>query len=192
MCKRADRAQGFSILELMVVLTLFGVFFSALQEPVLVGLRSLDSADTREAARTQLARALDQFTREVTMARNVDRATGTRFQFDADFDGDGASSNITPEERNINYEYDAAADEWLRSDTDTSAGQETVLISNVTSLDYNYYETGSTTESAACDSTGSCGSNCCRSEVRVVVVTATVTRDSETMTMSASAFLENR
>jgi hypothetical protein len=174
----------------MVVLALFGLFFGALQEPVLIGLRSLDSADDREHLRLQLARALDRLTREATMARNVDRATDTRFQFDADWDGDDSSSGSTvPEERNINYEVSGS--QLLRSDADTSSGQETVLISNLSSLDFNYYESGSTTESASCDSTGSCGSNCCRSEVRVVVVTATATRGDETMTMSASAFLEN-
>ena len=182
--------RGLSILELMIVLTLFGLFFSALQEPILIGLRSLDSADDREDLRLQLTRTLDRFTREASMARNVDRAQDQRFQFDADWNGDGSSSGSTvPEERNINYEVSSGR--LLRSDADTVAGQETVLISNLSSLDFNYYESGSTSESTSCDSTGSCGSNCCRSEVRVVVVTATATRGNETISMTSSAFLEN-
>ncbi len=185
---RAERAErGFSIIELMVVLTLLSFFFGAVYDTVIVGLRSVGSADTREDLRMQLTRALDRFTREVRMARNVTFAQDQQFQFDADFNADGNSTD--PGEATINYQVSGT-----HLNRSQGGGSPVAVISNLSissPLDFNYYEQGSTTESATCDSTSSCGSNCCRSEVRVVVITTTVTRGNETISMTSSAFLGN-
>jgi len=170
----------------MIVVTLLASFFGAVYETVIVGLRSVGSANTREDLRMQLARTLDRFTREVRMARNVNVALDQQFQFDADFNNDGLS---TGNEVAINYQVSGT-----NLNRSQGGGSPVAVIRNLSisiPLDFNYYEQGSTAESATCDSTSSCGSTCCRSEVRVVVITATVTNGNETISMSSSAFLGN-
>ena len=179
--------RGFSIMELMVVMTLLSLFLGAVYETVMVGLRSVGAADAREAIRFQVTRSLDRFTREVRMAQTVDRAQDQRFQFDADFNGDGDSGDAG--EANINYQVSGT------TLTRTQGGSTVTLIENLTPTSaadlFQYYEVGSTSESDSCDNTSGCGGNCCRSEVRVVVINPTVTTSNESISTASSAFLGN-
>ena len=186
--------RGLSLLELMVVMTLLGIFFGAVYETVLVGLRNVGSADTREGLRLQLARTLDRFTREVRMARNVTAATDTQFQFDADFNGDGDATDSG--EAGVNYQISGT------TLTRAQGGVTITILNNLSSASavdvFQYYELNGTTESDTCNNGSGCGtatctpSGCqCLCEVRVAVLTATVTTGSETLTMSDSAFLGN-
>ena len=83
----------------MVVTVLLGGFLAVAYHVFIVGLRVVNVASTRERIRLQMAQVLDRLTREAATARNVDRAQGTRFQFDADYDGSGSSSGT---ERDVN------------------------------------------------------------------------------------------
>ena len=93
--------QGFSLLELFIVISLLGVFVVGIYQTVIVGLRVVDDADDRAGLRQQVLHTLDRFTREVGMAKVVDTAKASEFQFDADFDGDGDSEDT---ETNILYQ----------------------------------------------------------------------------------------
>ena len=186
--------HGVSLIELMIVLTLLASFFGVVYESVIVGLRTVGTANTREDLRLQLARTLDRFTREVQMVRNVDVATDTQFQFDADLNGDGDATDSG--EANISYQV-------VGTTLTRSQGSATItLIGNLSSASavdvFNYYETSATTESDTCDNSAACGTatctplGCqCRCEIRVVVLTVTVTNGNETISMSSSAFLGN-
>ena len=66
-----------------------------------------------------------------------------------------------------------------------------IILSNLTAFDFNYVEQNATASQATCDSTSSCGSNCCRSEARVVQVTMTATRGQETISVSGAVYLRN-
>ena len=182
-------ARAFTILELVVVTSLLGLFFGAVYETLHVALRSVGAADRREQMRTQLVRVLDQFTREVRMARDVDEADDDDFQVDVDTDGNGSSSGT---ERDVNYVYDAANDILTRAH---SGGSTVTLLRNLTAFDFDYYESNSSTLNESCTFTSSCGGRCCEDDVRVVIVTATVTSGSgqaaETITETASVFLGN-
>lgn len=173
----------------MVSVSLLAVFIGAMYETVLTGLRAVNAGDERERLRMELTNALDRLTREASMARNVDRGRDTRFQFDADYDGDGSSSGS---ERDVNYNYDAANQALQR---DNSGGSTITIASHVTSLDFDYLDSAGAPTYTSCDSTSGCGvagdGTCCRSEVRVVLITMTGTNDQETVSVTDAVALRN-
>ena len=177
--------RGLSLIEMFIVMSLLGLFIAAVYESVLVGLRTVNAADERERIRMELAVVLDRLTREASTARTVDRAQDARFQFDADYDASGSSTGT---EDNVNYQYDGATAVLQRS----NAGGGTVSVArNVTSMDFDYIDDTGTTFTS-CDNTSSCGSQCCRSDVRVVLVTMTSTNDKETISVTDAVTLRNR
>ena len=174
--RRLSRSEGLSLLELLIVISLLGIFMAAVQESVVYGLRTVNAADEREEIRRQLASALDRLTREARMARNVDNATSTRFQFDADFDGSGSSTGT---ERNINYEVQSGV--LIR---EHSGGSVVTIVPKLTSLTYDYRDLNDADMTPPV--TG--GS---RADIRVVQVTMTAVYDQESITVADSVYLTN-
>ena len=166
-------AHGFTLLELFIVITLVALFLGAVYETVIVGLRTVNAADDRETIRSQLTSALDRFVRDASVANNVDLGQDAQFQCD------------TPSVNNVNYQYSNG----VLTRQDASSSQITIL-SNLTAFDFDYIDVNGTSY-ASCDNTSSCGSRCCRSNARVVEVSATVTKDTETITVATAAFLRN-
>jgi hypothetical protein len=178
-------------MEMMLVLSMAGLFMAGVYETVITGLRVANAADEREQIRQGLANTLERMTRVVTHCRNIDTATNSVFQCDIDTDGDGASSASTPYERNHVYTYDAAADTLTYDYNNSPSPSAETLARYVTAFDFNYLESGSSTEATTCDATSSCGGQCCRSELRVLIAAATATRDTETINVTTSIYLEN-
>ena len=172
-CRRTVRQvkdkRGFTLLEVLIVVILFGLFVGTVQETVVVGLRQVSAADKREEIRQRLASALDRLTREISMADNVNVAQSGRFQFD------------TPSVNNVDYVYDSAAGTLSRDDAISPLA---VIVRNATSLDFNYFDA-----SGAQLSEPVAGAS--EDTIRLVQVVATVTKDSETITVASAAFLRN-
>ena len=160
---------GFTLLELFITISLLSLFIGAVYEAMIVGLRSVNASDDRETIRQQLTAALDQLTREAEVADDVDEATSIEFQVD------------TPSASNAEYVYDSTAGTLTRDDT-ASAPQ--VTLRNLTALDFDYIDCGGTSH------TGSVA-EASEDTLRVMQVTATVARDTETLSMTAASFLHN-
>lgn len=177
-CRPTDRIRtegGFTLLELLIVITLFGLFIGAVYETVIVGLRVVNAMDEREEIRQELSNALDRLTREARMARVVDLAQASRFRFDADFDGDGSSAG---NEVDIDYQSQSGALVRMR-------GSETLtLVKNVTSLGFDYIDLNGSELTTPVS-----GPN--RPTIRVVEMTITATNDDESIAMTTSTFLTN-
>ena len=159
-------------------MTLLALFAGGIYETVIVGFRAVNAAASRAELRQQLANALDRLTREASIAHNVDKAIDQRFQFDTDLDGDGSNDN------NVNYVVQNGGLDRVFS------GATVTLVKNVSALDFDYIDLNGTSN-ATCDSTSSCGSNCCRSEVRVVDITITATEHNETISLTSAVELRN-
>ena len=166
--KRVHRAsQGFSLLELFIVVSLLGIFIGAVYESVIVGLRSVNAADDREQLRSQVASSLERFLREAALASDVDGADDDEFQFD------------TPTLSNVQYLYSSGT-----LTRDAASELQTTILQGITSFDFEYFDTAGTQLSTPV--TGSA-----EDTIRVVQVTVTVTRDTETVSVASAAFLRN-
>lgn len=169
--RRTDR--GFTLLEMLLVTSLFSIFIVGVYEAVLVGLRAANASDEREDVRQRMAHALDRLTREAAQSYAVDQAEDARFQFDArDINGDSA------DDTNIDYQYASGAL------TRTEDGTTITLLSGITSFDLNY-----TDLTGAAMTTPVAGSD--EDDVRVVHVAVTAARDQETLSLESSAYLRN-
>ena len=164
---------GVTLIEMIIVVTLLGIFMGAVYESVIVGLRAANSSDERESIRQQLANALDILTREAALASTVDLAQDQQFQFDADLDGNGTTEN------NINYQVNSGDLQRIYN------GVTVTLVSDLTSLDFDF------TDSSGADMTTPVGSPTNRDTIRVTQVTTTATRDNETLSLASAAYLRN-
>ena len=165
--------RGLSLLELLIVVSLLSIFIGTLYESVVVGLRTVNAADEREDIRQQLANALDLLVREANLASNVDNAEDQRLQFDADLDGNGTTEN------NVNYQVSSGDLQRVYS------GTTVTLVRDLTSLDFNYLDT------SGANVTTPVGSQPTRDTIRVVQITATATKDQETISLASAAYLRN-
>lgn len=169
---------GFTLLELLVALTLVALLMGGVYEPVFVGLRTVQATDQREDLRTQLARALDRLTREARMTRNVDVADETQFRFDADFTGDGQSQAGAGE---TDIQYRVQNGDFQRSQGTNAAF---TLVPDVSAVAFDYVDVTGTAHDV-------CGGGCTASTLRVVQVTITAAKNGETVSLAGAAYLEN-
>ncbi len=168
---------GFSLLEVFIVVTLIGIFFSGVYETVIVGLRTVNAADEREDIRQQLANALELLTREASLANNVDNAEDQRFQFDADLDGNGTTEN------NINYQV--SGNDLQRSYNGVTVTLVRDLNTSTSPLDFDYFNASGT------DLTTPVGNQPDRDTIRLAQLDVTVIRDAETITMATAVYLHD-
>lgn len=158
-----------SLIELAIAMSLLALFFGGVFETVIAGLRLTGLGDDHSRLQQQLAVTVDRLTREIMVAEDVDAAEDDRFQFD------------TPAVNNVEYDYDSAAGTLTRDDASTSA---VVVLRNITSLDFNYVDTGGSTLT-----TPVAGSS--EDTIRVAQMTVTLTKGSTTLSMTSAAYLRN-
>ena len=164
--------RGFSFIELILVISLLGIFLGTVYESVIVGLRAANAADERADIRQQLTNALDLLIREVSLASRVDNAEDERLQFDADLDGDGTTEN------DINYQVSSGALQRVYNGT-------TVTLIRVASVDLNYVD------SSGANLTTPVSSQATRDTIRVAEMTMTATNDQETLSLADAVYLRN-
>ena len=157
----------------MLVISLLGLCFGAVYEWLLIGLRAATAANRREDVRRQLSRAMDQLTREIASAYDVDVAQDQRFQFDArDINGDGGNDT------NINYRVTSGDLERVEN------GITVVFSRDLTALDFDYIDnTGATLSTPVAGSA--------EDTIRIVQITMTAASGSESVSLAGAAYLRN-
>jgi len=146
----------------MIVTSLFGLFMGAVYESMLIGLRVTSTTDDRAEIVQQAASVLERFVRDVNIADNVDAAQSARFQFD------------TPPTNNINYVYSSG----------TLSRSNTVILRNITAFDLNFFDSSGTQLAEPVPGAS-------EDTIRLVQVSVTLTKDSETVSFAQSAYLRN-
>lgn len=164
-----QRQSAFTLLEMMIVLSLCGLFMGAVYEAVLAGLRAVSAADRREAIRQQLTSALERMIRDAGAADGVDAADTDEFQFD------------TPGVNDVEYLYDSGDDTLSRDD---AASSQRVILRNLTAFDFSYVDSNGAQLSEPVAGSA-------EDTIRVVQVSATVTQGSEAITIEDAVFLRN-
>lgn len=163
---------GLSLLELMIVLSLVGLFVASVFESVIVTLRAVNAADERADIRQQVTHALELLTREVSLASNVDVAEDQRLQIDADLDGDGAT------ESDILYRVQDGDLQRVYN------GTAITLVRDLSSLDFDYLDLNAAALTAPV--TGAS-----LDILKVVQISLTSALDAESVSLASAAFLRN-
>lgn len=164
--QRTNRAQhGLSLIEVMVVISMLGIFLGAVYETVIAGLRTMSAVDDREEIRLRLTSALDRLTREASTASNLDVAQTAQVQFD------------TPSVNNVVYTYTSGTGILTRDDASSPL---VTILRNLTAFNFEYLNClGAVYGSGNIDT------------IRVVRASATVTQGSETVSVWSAAYLRN-
>ena len=165
--------RGVTLLEVLIVTVLLSIFFGAVYETVITGLRTASAADERETIRLELVRALDLMTREGGLASNIDNAEDQRFQFDADLDGNGTTEN------NINYQVSSG--DLQR----TYNGTTVTLVGDLSALDIDYVDSSGATLTTPVSTQAT------RDTIRVAEITMTATKNNETISFTSAVYLRN-
>ena len=157
---------------MVIVAAMFGVVAVAVQEPVVIGLRTAAAANQREDVRLQMSRALELLTREAAAAYNVDNSTSTQFQFDArltDADADGDAETLT----DINWRVNNGDLERVQG------GTTMVVVPDLTTVAFTYLDSSNNSTNTAAN-------------VRVMQMTMTATRNNEAISMATSVRPRNQ
>ena len=161
------RSGGLSLIELLIVISLLSIFIAAVYESVIVGLRVVSAADSRETLRQQLAVALDRLTRDISVANDVDAAQNGRFQFD------------TPDVNTVDYVYSGSS-----LSRDDAASSQVTILNNISSFDFNYFDSAGTQLSEPV-------SGPLEDTIRLVQILITVTKNNETLTLASAVYLRS-
>jgi prepilin-type N-terminal cleavage/methylation domain-containing protein len=144
-----SRRAGFSLIELLVVVVLLAIVGGAILM-ALMGQMQLSSTQNRAMINQQnLREALDYMTDEVSSLGGgvtepfISTATTTEFQFVTDIDGDGQWNRIRYYLSGGNLRRQL----WSSANAGTSWTEvsDDVLLANVSSLTFTYFQPGNTT-----------------------------------------------
>ncbi|MFV9690407.1 MAG: PilW family protein [Desulfobacteria bacterium] len=147
-CLFKNRERGFSLIELLIAMTLGLIVLGAISSVFLTQRQTYD-AQEQIADMVQTARAaMDMMSREIRMAGYNPANAGfngityasSQLQIQADINGDGNTSSDPNE--NITYTYDAKN---FRIDRNTGSGGQP-FADNIEAFNFVYLEADGTTE----------------------------------------------
>lgn len=162
---------GFSILELMLVMSLLGLFLGAVQETFLHGLRIVDVADERAEVHSELAWGLERLSRELAQAKTFTTADASQVVFTVDLNQDGTDETV---------EFVLSSGQVRRQES----GQQAVLVRNAQSLTFSYLDLDGNTLSTPVAS-GSLD------DIRAIRVSLTGDLEEETISLATAIFVRN-
>jgi len=170
--------KGFTLIELIITVALFAILVTAASWVFLVGSRAWESGRNRAGMRQDAALAMERMVREIGLASEITRARADEIDFEADMDQDELVEEIT---------FDVSNDNNLER-TVNVAGPDTAVIMarDVQSFTLGYYLEGDNGDLQS-SVTGPT-----MDEIRVVVITLTLSNGDETVTLSASAYARNQ
>lgn len=168
---RGLRDSGFTLIELIIVLSLLGLFLGAVQETFIHGLRIVDAADERSEVDSELAWGLERLSREVAQAKTFTTATASRMVLTVDLNQDGTDETV---------DYLLSNGQVLRQESN----RQVVLVRNAQALTFSYVDLDGNTLSVPVAS-GSLD------DIRLVQVSVTGDLEDETVAMTTAMFVRN-
>lgn len=131
--RRHKSRSGFTLVEVIVAVGLSAIIFAGILSGYTFLARNFTRLLNSQGQDTKSRKAVYIFTQDISKAVQVSIATDTHLTLLLPTAGGSNTS--------VNYSYDSTAGTLTRTDT---AGA-TVLLSNLTSLDFNYFNKSGTT-----------------------------------------------
>jgi prepilin-type N-terminal cleavage/methylation domain-containing protein len=175
--------EGFTIIELVLVLVIIAVLAGILIEPLRQGIQSYVGIETRADLTSQAREATMRMVREL---RNIQREADNTPNIVCDIVGDEATVSRIRflDVKNNDIKFYLSGTNVQRMDMDTSA--DNILVDQVSSLQFRYFD-GSNAELTPSPQLSEAQCN----NVRRILVILTMQRDAETVTMTGQAFVRD-
>jgi len=167
--------KGFTLFELIIVVLLVSILVGVVGFSFSVGLRSWNSGRKRVEITEEASLAVARMGRELRQASEFITAKTSEVTFEADLDGDASVETIT-------FKVRQNADELER----TEGGTVVVLARDVDTFTLGYY-LESDNDNLLSSATGPE-----LDQIRVVVITLTLTKGDETISFTSSAYTRNQ
>lgn len=137
---RASRDQGFTLVELLVAMTLFLVLSALVLTSVMSMSRGVEQARVTADVTAEARLALTRIAREVRQAKSLESITETSMTVNVDFNGDRLINGTSSDPERITYEYSDAGQSIAMTAKDAGYTPVTValLAGHVKSLTFEY------------------------------------------------------
>lgn len=164
-------SSGFTLLELIVTITLISVLVSALGILFNSNFKVYYSQAERSDIKGKAGRAVETMSAELRQAASLTTATATNLIVTFDTDGDG-------DDDSVQFTWAGVSGNPFNR---VSGGATTPLVNSVSSLAFAYYDAGNVLLSFPVT----------LSQVKAAVVTLTASSDAETFTLRSQVTLRN-
>jgi prepilin-type N-terminal cleavage/methylation domain-containing protein len=136
----AARERGFTLVELLVAMTLFLVLSAVVLTAMITLSKGLDRTRLSSDVSAEARVALERMAREVRQAKSLESPTATAMTVNVDFDGSGVIDGTLADPEKITYAYDASTDSIAMTAKDGAGATVTqdLLAGQVTDLTFAY------------------------------------------------------
>lgn len=172
------RIEGVTLIELIIVMALVAILVGAVSFTFAVGLESWSSGRNRSEIRQDGNLSLERMVRELSQASSITIAHADRIKFDADVDGDGTDETIT-------FNFDDDNNNLNRT---VVGGATTILAPNVQTFGLSYRDLDDTLLSLPQHT----NTQVKRDRIRVIIISLTMDKGDETITLSSSVYARNQ
>lgn len=177
MYRRIKKQEGFTLIELIIVIVLFSILAIAVFWTFVVGLRAWGSGMDRAIIRQDANLAIERMVREISQASEISMAKSDEIQFDADLDGDGLVETI---------KFDVSNDNNLeRTEVITGPDIVVTIARNVQDFTLRYLDGDNDTLLIPV-------AGPTQDDIRVIVISLTLDDGDETITLSSSVYARNQ
>ena len=167
--------RGTTLIELIIVIVLFSMLAGFISWTFVAGLQVWDSGINRSNVRQDASLAMEKMVRELAQASLITAAQVDGITFVADLDDDGSNETIT---------LDVSSNNLRRAEGSLS----TILASNVQSFDLSYRNLDNKLMVVPEDTSGPDE----RDKIRVIIISLTMNKGDETITLSSSVYARNQ
>ena len=161
--------KAFTLIELIIVLTLFIIIVGFAGWSFIVGLRAWNSGQNRAEIRLDGTLAIEKMVRELSQASDITTADEDEIIFEADLDDDGTVETVT---------FNVSNNNLIR----TVNAVATVLASNVQTFGLSYLDLNNSPWTLPQDPV----------DIRVITISLTMSNLDETFSLSSSTYVRNQ
>jgi prepilin-type N-terminal cleavage/methylation domain-containing protein len=169
--------KGFSLIEILIVISLFTVIVGFALWAFVMGLRAWNSGQNRAEIRLDATYALERMVREISQASNIGIAQDDTVKFSADVNNNGVNETIT---------YKVVDNNLIRSIPDLLLEDIILVVArSADSLQLVYYDLDNNLLTPPI-----IGAQ--QDTIRLIQITLNMNKADETLTLSSSAYARNQ
>jgi Tfp pilus assembly protein PilV len=174
MYQKIKKISGITLIELLISILLFSAITGAAVLTLSAGLKIWNSSEDRIDIRQKGSLAMEEMVRYLELANNITAATTTSITFAADVNNNGTDETVA-------LVYDAVN----KRINITISGATMILTSDAQSFALSYFQLNTQTSFTPIVQVD-------RDSIRIVTISLTMNRGSDTITLNSSAFCRNQ